>query len=43
MELDTLVVVLPIFGLLIGATLGALGVHWIREHRPHWWPGYRKG
>jgi hypothetical protein len=41
MSLDTLVVVLPIFGLAIGASLGAWAVHWLRETRPAWWPGSR--
>lgn len=41
MSLDTLVVVLPVFGLFIGASLGAGAVHWLREHRPAWWPGNR--
>jgi hypothetical protein len=41
MSLDTLVVVLPVFGLVIGASLGALAVHWLREARPAWWPGSR--
>lgn len=43
MALDTLVFVLPVFGLAVGATLGAVAVHWVREHRPAWWPGYRNG
>ncbi len=42
MALDTLVVVLPIFGLVVGASLGAWGVHWLRENRPMWWPGNRE-
>lgn len=41
MSLDTLVVVLPIIGLAIGASLGAWAVHWLRENRPAWWPGNR--
>ncbi len=41
MSLDTLVVVLPVFGLAIGASLGAWAVHWLREARPAWWPGSR--
>ena len=41
MSLDTLVVALPIFGLAIGASLGAWAVHWLRETRPAWWPGSR--
>ena len=41
MALDTMVVALPIFGLLIGGSLGAVAVHWLREHRPAWWPGTR--
>ena len=39
MALETLVIVLPVFGLVIGASLGAWGVHWIRENQPTWWPG----
>lgn len=39
MSLDTTVVVLPLFGLVVGASLGAVLVHWLREHRPSWWPG----
>ena len=42
MALDTLAVVLPVFGLVIGASLGAWGVHWLREHHPAWWPGSRE-
>lgn len=42
MSLDTLVVVLPIFGLIVGASIGALSVHWLRENRPAWWPGHRE-
>lgn len=43
MALDTLVLVLPIIGLAVGATFGAAAVHWLREHRPAWWPGDRNG
>ncbi|MEZ5293314.1 MAG: hypothetical protein R2745_19685 [Vicinamibacterales bacterium] len=42
MALDTLVVVLPVIGIIVGATLGAGFVHYVREHRPAWWPGARK-
>ena len=41
MTLDTLVVVLPLFGVLVGASLGAWAVHWVRDRRPRWWPGNR--
>jgi len=41
MSLDTLVVILPVIGLAIGASLGAWAVHWLRENRPAWWPGNR--
>lgn len=33
--MDTLVMVLPMFGL-------AWGVHWLREYHPAWWPGNRE-
>ncbi|MGE0815257.1 MAG: hypothetical protein AB7O28_02575 [Vicinamibacterales bacterium] len=42
MSLDSLVGVLPIIGIVIGATLGALFIHYVRERRPRWWPGGRK-
>lgn len=42
MALDTLVGVLPLFGVLVGASLGAIAVHWLRVHRPAWWPGSRR-
>jgi uncharacterized membrane protein YoaK (UPF0700 family) len=41
MALDTMVVVLPLFGMLVGASIGAVAVHWLREHRPMWWPSSR--
>ena len=40
MALDTLVIVLPVFSLVIGASLGAWSVHRLRENRPTWWPGW---
>ncbi len=41
MELDTQVVVMAFFGAIAGASIGAWGVHWLRENRPSWWPGNR--